>query len=60
MIGNESPEDGEVVSLADAAAECGMSEAGLVALMVRDGLLIEHPNGGYVPSPHPDLVELSE
>ena len=53
--GNTAP---EVVSIADAAAECGMSVKELIGLMVRDGMLIEHPNGGYVVSPHPDMQEL--
>lgn len=53
--GNPSP---EVFSIADAAAECGMSVEELIGLMVRDGMLIEHPNGGYVVSPHPDIQGL--
>jgi hypothetical protein len=50
--------DAELVSIADAAAECGMSMDELIGRMVRDGMLIEHPNGGFVPSPHPDIREL--
>ncbi|WP_158085856.1 hypothetical protein [Mycobacterium arosiense] len=50
--------DDELVSIADAAAECGMSVDELIGHMVRDGMLVEHPNGGYVPSPHPDIREL--
>jgi hypothetical protein len=58
MTDNAVPQPTEVLSISDAAAECGMSVAELIELMVRDGMLIEHPNGGYIPSPHPDLVEL--
>lgn len=48
----------EVISIADAAAECGMSVDELIRLMVNDGMLLEHPNGGYIAGPHPDLVGL--
>ncbi len=47
--------DDELISIADAAAECGMSVAELIEHMVRDGMLIEHPDAGYVPAPHPDI-----
>jgi hypothetical protein len=53
---SETPDS--LVSIPDAAAELGMSVSDLIVLLVRDGMLIEHPNGGYVPVPHPDLVEL--
>ncbi len=45
----------EIVSISDAAAECGMSVEELIGLMVRDGMLIEHPEGGFIASPHPDI-----
>ncbi len=48
----------ELLSIADAAAECGMSVEELIERMAEDGLLIEHPNGGYIASPHPDIREL--
>jgi hypothetical protein len=48
----------QLVSVADAAAECGMSLDELIGHMVRDGMLIEYPHGGYVPSPHPDIREI--
>lgn len=48
----------ELVSIADAAAECGIPVDELIGHMVRDGMLIEHPNEGYMPSPHPDIREL--
>ncbi|VEG58153.1 Uncharacterised protein [Mycolicibacterium aurum] len=51
-------EDHEVVSVAEAAAELGLSLNEFIALLVRDGMLVEHPDGGYVPSPHPDITEL--
>lgn len=36
-----------------------MSLDELVKLMGQGGMLSKYPNGGYVPSPHPDLVELT-
>jgi hypothetical protein len=48
----------ELVSMADAAADCGMSVEEFIEVLVKDGMLIEHPNGGYVASPHPDIREL--
>ena len=50
----------ELVSISDAAAECGMSVAELIEAMVRDGMLIPHPNGGYIPSPHPDIRRIAD
>ena len=47
--------DDALVSIAEAAADCGMSVEELIGHMVRDGMLIEHPEGGYIPSPHPDI-----
>lgn len=49
----------EIVSIADAAAECGVSVEEFIGWLVDSGLLIEHPNGGYVPVPHPDLVAIN-
>ena len=51
--------DCDVFSIADAAAECGVSVEAFIEWMVRDGLLLEHPNGGYVPSPHPSIRHLN-
>lgn len=48
----------EVVSISDAAAECGVTVETFIAWMVESGMFLEHPTGGYIPSPHPDLVEL--
>jgi hypothetical protein len=48
----------EIMSIPDVAAECGVSVETFIGWLVRDGMLLEHPNGGYVPSPHPDLAEL--
>jgi hypothetical protein len=45
----------ELMSIEQAAAECGVSVETLIGWMVRDGMLLEHPDGGYVPSPHPDI-----
>ncbi|BBY60315.1 hypothetical protein [Mycolicibacterium sarraceniae] len=50
----------ELVSIAEACVELDMTEAQLIAVMVADGLLIEHPNGGYIPSPHPAIAPLGE
>lgn len=46
------------VSIPDAAAECGVSVETFFGWMVDSGMLLEHPNGGYIPSVHPDLVEV--
>lgn len=53
--GNTTP---EVLSIPDAAAESGVSVETFIGWLVRDGMLFEHPDGGYIASPHPDLVEL--
>jgi hypothetical protein len=51
-------ENDQVLSIADAAQECGMTVSEFIDQMTRDGLLIEHPNGGCIASPHPDIREL--
>lgn len=48
----------EVLTITQAAAECGISVEALIRRMAEDGLLIEHPNGGCIASPHPDIREL--
>ncbi len=48
----------EVVPIADAAAECGVTVETFLGWLVESGMLLEHPNSGYVPSPHPDLVRV--
>lgn len=53
-----NPDPSEVVSIVDAAAECGVSVESFIGWMVRDGMLLEHPNGGYTAGPHPDLTTL--
>lgn len=53
--GHGSSGSDQMMSIAEAAAECGMSVDELIGHMVRDGMLIEHPEGGYIPSPHPDI-----
>jgi len=50
--------DTEVVSIEDAAAECGVTVSTFIGWMVESGLLLEHPNGGYIPSPHSDIVQM--
>lgn len=64
MTGSEgavqaAPDPLEVVSIPDAAAECGVSVETFIRWMVDSGTLLEHPNGGYIPSPHSDIVELA-
>ncbi len=49
----DQADDEELVSIADAAAECGVSLETFISQMVDSGMLLEHPNGGYTPSPHP-------
>jgi len=50
----------DVISIADAAAECGVSVETFIGWMVDSGMLLEHPNGGYIASPHPDIVPMSD
>lgn len=50
---------GPRISIADAAAERGVSVETFIGWMVDSAMLLEHPNGGYVPVPHPHLVELA-
>jgi hypothetical protein len=47
-----------VVSIADAAAEVGVSIDTFIGWMAESGMLLEHPSGGYIAGPHPDLVRL--
>ncbi|WP_176217664.1 hypothetical protein [Mycobacterium avium] len=51
-------DDDQVLSILEAAAECGMTVSEFVTQMTRDGLLIEHPEGGLIASPHPSIREL--
>jgi hypothetical protein len=55
---NTAPNPLEVLSIADAAAECGVTVETFVRWMVRDGMLLEHLDGGYVAAPHPDVIGL--
>jgi hypothetical protein len=57
---NAAPDPSEVVSIPDAAAECGVTVGTFIGWMVESGMLLEHPNGGYIPSPHPDIRPLGE
>lgn len=50
--------DDEVLTMAEAAAELDMTVAEFITLLTWEGLVLEHPDGGYVPGPHPDLVQL--
>jgi hypothetical protein len=52
-------EPNEVLSITEAAAEIGISVEELIGRMAEDGLLIEHPNGGYIAGPHPDIQPLT-
>lgn len=51
--------DDEVLTFEQAASELGISMELLIATMIRDGLLIDGPNG-LVASPHPDIVPLRD
>lgn len=53
--GPQGPDPLEVVSIADAAADCGVTVETFVGWMVDSGMLLEHPNGGYIPVPHPAI-----
>jgi phage antirepressor YoqD-like protein len=53
-------EQSDVMGIAEAAAELGVSVETLVGWMVEDGVLIEHPNGGYVAGPHPAIQPLTD
>jgi hypothetical protein len=53
-------DESEVLTIPEAAARLGLLVPEFIRLLVLDGMLIEHTNGGYVPSPHPDLVTLDE
>jgi len=48
----------DYLTIPEAAAEAGVSVETFIGWLVESGMLLEHPNGGYIPSPHPDLVEL--
>jgi len=52
--------ENEVVPIAEAAAECGVSVEVFIQGLLDAGLLLEHPNGGYIPSPHPDIRRVDE
>jgi hypothetical protein len=43
-------QDDEYLSIADAAAECGMSIEEFLATMVIDGLIEQLPDGTYLPT----------
>lgn len=46
----------ETMTLHEAAAELGCTLDELFEQLVADGMVLEHPGGGYVVSPHPDMV----
>ncbi|WP_280179890.1 hypothetical protein [Nocardia cyriacigeorgica] len=49
-------ESTDSMSMHMAALRCGMSFDEFFAVQVEDGMILEHPNGGYIPSPHPSIV----
>jgi hypothetical protein len=55
--GRVTPSPTDVLSFDEAARELGVTAEEFIAILVETGMLLEHPNGGYIPSPHPDLVE---
>jgi hypothetical protein len=54
----EKNDTSEVISIADAAAECGVTVETFIGWMVESGLLLEHPAGDLIASPHPDIREM--
>lgn len=57
-VAQSAPNPAEVLSIRDAAAECGVTVETFIGWLVESGMLLEHPNGGYIASPHPDIREL--
>lgn len=47
--------ENEVLSIADAAAECGMTVAEFLEQMEADGLLMRDEHGNLILGLHPDL-----
>lgn len=47
-----------LVPIDKAAAELRIPLETFVGWLVESGLLLEHPNGGYIASPHPDIRPL--
>lgn len=45
----------DIVSIADAAAECGMTVAEFLEQMEADGLLLRDEHGNLIPGLHPAL-----
>ncbi len=50
--------DNELVSIADAAAECGVSVEVFFQGLIDAGLILRCPDGSYLPAPHPDIQPL--
>ena len=46
----------EVLSFNQACHEYGLTPEELIRISVEAGDLIKHPNGGYIPGPHPSVV----
>ncbi|BBX04304.1 hypothetical protein [Mycolicibacterium moriokaense] len=53
-------DDNEVVSIEDAARECGVSVEVFVDWLIRDGMVLRHPEDPdrYIPGPHPSIQPL--
>jgi len=43
----------------EAADNLGWTVDELFARMIADGMVLNHPGGGYLASPHPDIVPLT-
>ena len=48
----------EVLTFDEYRCELGLTAEEYTALLVDNGYLIEHLEGGYIPSPHPDIRDL--
>lgn len=47
----------EVLSFDEACAEFGFTPEQYTQILIADGSLIEHPDGGYIPGPHPSVFD---
>ncbi len=50
-----APDPLEVISIHDAAAECGVPPSEFIGRMVASGMLLDHPEGGWIAGPHPAI-----
>jgi hypothetical protein len=55
LFGGIVGDENELVSIADAAAECGVSVEVFLSWLIDSGLVLRCPDGSYLPAPHPDI-----